>query len=59
MYGLSCMHLMCCLLRVPSEAMMSLMSGTLGTRGLASEAESHEARGDARPLPHREVSLEP
>jgi hypothetical protein len=29
------MHLMCCLHRVPGEAMMSLMSGVLGTHGHA------------------------
>jgi hypothetical protein len=35
------------------------MSGALGTHGLISEAESHEARGDTRPLPHLEAGLEP
>jgi hypothetical protein len=47
-----------CLLRVPGEAMMSLISGALGTHGHASEAESHGARGDAKALPHREAGLE-
>jgi hypothetical protein len=58
-YGLSCTHLMRCLLRVPGEAMMSLMSGTLGMLGHASEAEGHRARGGARALPHREGGLKP
>jgi hypothetical protein len=35
---LSCTHLMCCLLHVPGEVMMSLMSGILGTYGHTSEA---------------------
>jgi hypothetical protein len=47
-----------CLLRVPGEAMMSLMSGALGTHGHVSEAESHGARGDAKALPYREAGLE-
>jgi hypothetical protein len=47
------------LLHMPSEAMMSLMSSTLGTHEHTSEAESHRACGDARALPHREVGLEP
>jgi hypothetical protein len=42
----------------PGEAMMSLMSGALGTYGHVSEAESHGAHGDARALPHREAGLE-
>jgi hypothetical protein len=46
-----------CLPRVPGEAMMSLMSGTWGMHGHASEAECHEARGDVRALLHREASL--
>jgi hypothetical protein len=53
------MYLMRCLLRVPGEAMMSLMSGAMGMHGHASEAESHGARGDAGALSHREVGLEP
>jgi hypothetical protein len=52
------MHLMCCLLRVPDEAMMSRMSGALRMHGQASEAESHRARGDATALPHWEAGLE-
>jgi hypothetical protein len=52
------MYLMPCLLRVPGEAMTSLMSSALGMRRLASEAKSHGARGDARILPHREAGLE-
>jgi hypothetical protein len=35
---LSCTHLMRCLLRVPGEVMMSLMSGVLGKHGHTSEA---------------------
>jgi hypothetical protein len=35
---LSCMHLMHCLLPVPDEVMMRLMSGILRTHGHASEA---------------------
>jgi hypothetical protein len=58
-YDLSYMHLMCCLLNVLSETMMSLMSGALGSHENASKVESHEADGDARALPHREVGLEP
>jgi hypothetical protein len=50
---------MCCLLCVPGEVMMSLMSDALGMHEHASEAESHMARGDARALPHEEAGLEP
>jgi hypothetical protein len=57
--SMSCTHLMHCLLRVPGEAMMSLVSGALGMHGHASEAERHGTRGDARALPHREAGLEP
>jgi hypothetical protein len=49
---------MCCMLHVPGEAMISLMSGALGMHKHASEAQSHRARGDARALPHREAGLE-
>jgi hypothetical protein len=38
---------------------MSLTSGTLGTHGHTSEAESHETRGDARALLHWEAGLQP
>jgi hypothetical protein len=55
---MSCTHLICCLLCVPGEAMMSLMLGALGTQGQASKAESHGARGDVRALPHQEEGLE-
>jgi hypothetical protein len=47
------------LLRVPGEAMLSLMSSALGTHGHVSEAEGHRARGGSRALPHREAGLEP
>jgi hypothetical protein len=50
---------MYCLHRVPGEAMMSQMSGVLGTHGHAPEAEGHRARGGSRVLPHQEVGLEP
>jgi hypothetical protein len=36
---LSCTHLIRCLLRVPSEVMMSLMSGVSETHGHASEVD--------------------
>jgi hypothetical protein len=52
------MHLIRCLLQVPGEPIMSLMSGALGMHGHASEAESHRARGDDRALLHREAGLE-
>jgi hypothetical protein len=52
------MHLIRCLLHVPGEPIMSLMSGALGMHGHASEAESHGARGDDRALLHREAGLE-
>jgi hypothetical protein len=55
---MSCTHLMCCLLCVPGEAMMSMMSGALVTQEQASEAESHGACGDVRALPHQEEVLE-
>jgi hypothetical protein len=58
-YDLSCTYLMCCMLCVSGEAIMSLMSCALGMHGHASEAESHGACGEARALPHREKSLEP
>jgi hypothetical protein len=48
-----------CLLRVPGEAMMSLMSGALGTHGHVSWAKGRGACDDARALPRREASLEP
>jgi hypothetical protein len=48
-----------CLLRVLGVAMMSLMLGTFGMHGHASEAEGHGARGDAWALLHREAGLEP
>jgi hypothetical protein len=50
---------MCCLLHVPGEAMMSLMSGALGMHRHASEAEGHRARGGSRALPHQEAGPEP
>jgi hypothetical protein len=59
MYDLSCMHLIRCLLCMPREAMMSLMSGAIRTHGHTSEAERHGAHDDARALLHREVGLEP
>jgi hypothetical protein len=52
------MHLIRCLLHVPGEPIMSLMSGALGMHGHASEAESHGACGDDRALLHREAGLE-
>jgi hypothetical protein len=52
------MHLMCYLLCVLDEAMMSLMSGALRMHDQASEAESHGAHGDATALPHWEAGLE-
>jgi hypothetical protein len=48
-----------CLLRVHSEAMMSLMLGALGTHEHASGAEGHRTRGTFKALPYREVGLEP
>jgi hypothetical protein len=47
-YGLSHTHLMRCLHRVPSEAMMSLKSGVLGTHGHARgpRATGHVAAPD-------------
>jgi hypothetical protein len=53
------MHLMRCLHRVPSEAMMSLMSSILGMNGHAPKAEGHRACGGSRALPYQEVGLEP
>jgi hypothetical protein len=53
------MHLMRCLLRVPGEAMISLMLGALGMHGHTSEAKGHRARGGSRALPHREAGPEP
>jgi hypothetical protein len=58
-YDLSCTHLMCHLLRVPSEAMMSLMSNALGTHEHVSEAEGHRVCGGSRALPHRKAGLDP
>jgi hypothetical protein len=59
MYDLSCTYLMCCLLLVPGEVMMSLMPGALGMHRHASKAERHAARGDVRALVHREAGLKP
>jgi hypothetical protein len=50
---------MCHLLRVPSEAMMSLMSNALGTHEHVSEAEGHRVCGGSRALPHRKAGLDP
>jgi hypothetical protein len=57
-YDLSCTHLMRCLHRVPSEAMMSLISSILGSHGHAPRVEGHKAHGGSRVLLHQEAGLE-
>jgi hypothetical protein len=57
--SMSCAHLMRCLHHVPSEVMMSLMSGGLGMHDHAWGVVGYRACGGSRALPQQEAGLEP